>query len=967
MHSLWRRTASILAALTTAGSVPALRAQTPLDAGRIAIVYSGRSLGALGSRRSQDEHELLTEQARQEGLPFKLVSHRAWRAPGITIFLPGTEPEGDELEEIISRRAEAERLADVAALVSSTGLLLQDPWRPAPDLLAMLRRNPRAATDFADLAATRVTVSRLRTREDDRAIIVEEPGAIWPTDLEAWTLGEMNRVDVADARIFELPRKLGELGPRATLLRQIREDSLRPARVTITVDLGHRDGDLGINRVERSRLDFLALATLGYRVVVPFEAELGLGIAALTKVAAEFPSISLLAANVRTNGSNVFRASTVVDEGGLRIGLIGIVQPAVRDRLPRSALVQYTFDDPIDAVRREVVRLREQRVQAIVVLSNLEVGDNARVAESVPGIDAIIADMPLRSSPEAMRVRVELPDRPFVRPGVPALVARSAANGARVGRLDLELRRASPTSTPWVAAVEHRTYPVTDATPSDTAVVRRIQQQGYQLDDVRGELLIPSFGDLAAVDSSLALTDSVTRQGRISKPMWEGFLARQLRVRGNAEVSVIRRLDEFPPLIGKLHEREVDEWLWSEDELVLVDIPGNDLRRLLSTDSRNELATSGYDRATGTILGRRIDDATFYRVATTDVLFEGSRAGFFAKARRVRRNFRVSPSGILLSSSDARGLSLREFIFGELQRIRRSVQGDAQVAAIAALLAPDPSFENLFAFSFERPTVWASLNEVNGNDAYNNVPESRVISQDAWVIGASGRIVATHERRASATDFGLGFAFGEQHLKNAGSTTVIETADDIKFDLTLRPSLRGDGPQWQPFVRGLFDTEFTPTVDPTGRRNARQLALRGIGGLLRRPTATIRRAEAALIVENDFGRPNVQFGVQLRADVARSFSGLRRREVGGVTYRLFNDLTYLLPARLDTDQNLALRYSQIHEVIVPLVDELSLTVAADLLLFQGKVAATRTPGTSALLRVGLTYDRLWKPRYQPFF
>lgn len=56
----------------------------------------------------------------------------------------------------------------------------------------------------------------------------------------------------------------------------------------------------------------------------------------------------------------------------------------------------------------------------------------------------------------------------------------------------------------------------------------------------------------------------------------------------------------------------------------------------------------------------------------------------------------------------------------------------------------------------------------------------------------------------------------------------------------------------------------------------------------------------------------------------------------------------------------------IHEIIVPLVDELSLSAAADLFFFQGKVAATRTPGVSMLLRVGLTYDRLWKPHYQPF-
>ena len=57
----------------------------------------------------------------------------------------------------------------------------------------------------------------------------------------------------------------------------------------------------------------------------------------------------------------------------------------------------------------------------------------------------------------------------------------------------------------------------------------------------------------------------------------------------------------------------------------------------------------------------------------------------------------------------------------------------------------------------------------------------------------------------------------------------------------------------------------------------------------------------------------------------------------------------------------------VHEVLIPLVDELALSVAADLFFFQGKVDATRQPGASMLLRIGLTYDRLWKPRYQPLF
>ena len=94
--------------------------------------------------------------------------------------------------------------------------------------------------------------------------------------------------------------------------------------------------------------------------------------------------------------------------------------------------------------------------------------------------------------------------------------------------------------------------------------------------------------------------------------------------------------------------------------------------------------------------------------------------------------------------------------------------------------------------------------------------------------------------------------------------------------------------------------------------------------------------------------------------------GAGRRDFGRVLYRQVNDLTYFFPAPLDTDANLALRYNMIHELIVPLVDELSLAISADLFFFQGKVGSTRSPGMASQFRVGVTYDRLWKPRYQPF-
>jgi hypothetical protein len=939
------------------------------DSTRISIVYTGRSLGALGVRRSQDEHELLTEQSSTEHVPFKLVSHMAWRAPGIVVFLTSDEPQGDELAYTLAHRAEAERIDTVRALVSANALLLQDPWRATPDLLAMIARNPRRVLDFPDLVETRVIVSRLRSALDNRIVMVERPGSVWPDDPGAWTVGEMNRVDVLDSRVFELPLNLGELGPRATLVRAMRRAAQPRSSLVVTADLGHQAGDVDVPATDRARLDFTALRELGYTVSVPFEFELGLGARTLGTLHEEFPEIGLLAANVHVADSALFMSRRLIGTGAVRVGLLGLVNAGVRERLPRGVLRDFKFESPVAAARREVARLRAEGATSVVVLSNMDPADNAQLATDVPGIDAIIADMPVRWAPEATRTRVELLERPFARPGAPALVARSAANGLGVGRLDLEFRVRPDGRSGFLTAVEHELNAVTDRTASDTGIVRMIARMATIARRPRGELMFPAFVELEDRHPELRNFDAVTAQGRVSKGLWEAFMARVLRVQGRAEVAVIRRLDQFPPMIGKLHENEIGAWLWTEDHIVLVDLLGADLKALLRDDARGELVTSGIDLGRGMVLGHPLQDQMYYRVATTDVLFEGARSSYFARSRRMRRLFRVGPEGDLVPTAKGASRALRDFIFGELRRVRINWRGNAYLDEIAARLRPDPGFVNLLTFTFDRPTLSLSFNQVQANGGYGSVPESRVTSKNSWVAGIGGRFVLTHDRPTAATDLGVTLSYARQTVSSGGHDLITESADDIKFDLTFRPTAGADtSRRAMPFARGEFDSEFTPTADQaTGKDNPRQLAARAIGGVLLAPTPSRPRAEIALVLENDFGHPDVQYGVQSRTELVRRIGGITRASAGQAIYRLRNDVTYFLPSRGDDARRLALRYNMVHELLVPLVDELSLSVTADLFFFQGKVAATRALGSNAQLRVGLTYDRFWKPRYQPFF
>ncbi len=878
------------------------------------------------------------------------MSHACWRAPGISIFLPTDEPEGDELPGLLAARATAQRIDSVPALRSSNALLVQAPWLQRHDLLAMLRRNPRSATAFPDLLETLVSVSRLRSLRGDPAVIVEEEGAIWPEGPAAWSSCEINRVDIVPSQLFELPFNLGQMGPRATVLADVLGEARRQSAATLVVDLGERDGDVGVERVERARIDYTALQRLGYSLAVPFEFELALGAEALGELNNQFPQIRFLAANVKAKENpDLFEAHRMVEIGGVKLGLFGIVDPDVRGQLPRATLDDYTFESALDAARREA-----------------HPRDNATIAHDVAGIDAIVADLHVRWSPESMRIEVELPDRPRSRPGSPALVARGFANGLGVGRLDLTFRPRPDGDGRFLASVSHALESVTDRTPADTALVAEIRAMTNIVKRPRGDLMFPSFVDLTERHPELKDFDETTNQGRVSQPMWEEFLARLLRNQGRAEIAIIPTLSHFPPLIGKLHEEEVRSWLWGEDEIVLLDLQGADVQKVLLEDTRGELVVSGIDRTRWTVGGRRLNEQEYYRVATTDVLFEGARFRDFQKARRVRRNVRVSPEGVIEGAGSETRLTLRNFMLAELRRLRAvSRNNEDHIDRIAARLAPDQPYENLLAFSFDRPTFWVSLNRIFNNESYGAVPESRVTAVDSWVAGFSGRFKLTYDRQTFTPELGLTVAYARQAATLAdGSKRITESADDLKVELTLRPKALGRaGGTVHPFVRTVFDTEFTPTTDfATGLENPHQLALRGVVGVMFTPTRHWRNLELAAAIENGFSQPNLQLGFQGRADFTQRIGPL-----GSVVYRLRNDAIYFLPATQDTESHLALRYNMVHELLIPLVDELSLSVSADLFFFQGKVETTRAPGASLLLRIGLTYDRLWKPSFQPLF
>ena len=110
------------------------------------------------------------------------------------------------------------------------------------------------------------------------------------------------------------------------------------------------------------------------------------------------PAIPFLVANLDVSQEPVLQSlvdagliarSTVIGDGGDRIGVIGVVTPALPDiSSPRNAKTSRIFP----AVQAEVARLEELGVNKIVLVANLQdLFEEAQLARSLHGVDVIVS------------------------------------------------------------------------------------------------------------------------------------------------------------------------------------------------------------------------------------------------------------------------------------------------------------------------------------------------------------------------------------------------------------------------------------------------------------------------------------------------------------------------------------------------------------------------------------------------
>jgi len=237
---------------------------------------------------------------------------------------------------------------------------------------------------------------------------------------------------------------------------------------------------------------------LGYHALAVGTSELLLGLDELHHVSesAKFPFLS---ANLRSGNEAPFKPYTVVEVGGVRIGVIGLLIDTIGQVYLKNSVPQGKVESSIEAARKAVREL-EGKTDFIVALSHINQNTNRRLAKEVKGIDIVI-DPSIEYNNHHPRVK----DPEWEELVGSTLILRADGKGASIGVANIEFReaRAGMGSRLRLYELETKEKEGT-ATEADRAEIqqlrgknlftlRRLPLSPHYLDDLEGAALLNAY------------------------------------------------------------------------------------------------------------------------------------------------------------------------------------------------------------------------------------------------------------------------------------------------------------------------------------------------------------------------------------------------------------------------------------------------------------------------------------------
>ena len=388
---------------------------------------------------------------------------------------------------------------------------------------------------------------------------------------------------------------------------------------TLLLDGGDVLGDAPLSRFDRGALAAALMREAGYAAMVPGNHDFDYGIDTLEIRLGEmdFPA---LVANVTVDGDakNPFQTWILVERGGVKIGLAGLIAPGVEKVINPRRNPGIHSTEPGEALGKILPELRAG-ADYVVVLVHMEEERAVELARRFPEVDLFIAGG-FRRAPRkgAIPHRIELVN------GVRLLT--TPGQGAYLGRIDIELEK-GPEGVREIGFAA-RLLPVDEKVESDSRAAARID-------------------DLAAAFSRAGEQLLGRVPGGVERA--PQFVVEGLRRALEAEVGVLNQGCLYPVALGEtVTQGDVQRLVRFDNLLVAIEVSGKELVDIAARSKGSErygqrLVFAGYDPGTGEVNGRRLNKEETYVVVTTAFLAEGGDGYFTPRGQRYR-----TPPGISL-------------------------------------------------------------------------------------------------------------------------------------------------------------------------------------------------------------------------------------------------------------------------------------------------------------------------------
>lgn len=692
--------------------------------------------------------------------------------------------------------------------------------------------------------------------------------------------------------------------------------------------------------------------------------------------------LPLISASLLQKGNYVFEPYKIVSVGTHKAALVGVTGAAALKRLQELGDLDSSLEvlEPNVALERVVKELKsEHKADLIILLANLDPAALRDLVDQSHELHLILGntDTPLQHLKESVQLDSLEKPHPFL----------AYTNPDAVNLVQVNPEREGLSISNEMIPVHFDLQPEAQFLPKILEIRQRVYEDAL-------ETLIPNLGPEIRKDPELLelflnsrVTQAAARQLGGFRPLSQDRLLElyppfmtaemlaNLEMNGlmeafNAEVVVFKHSAAMNLNVpGALPRLLVYEGLKMGDTLEMYYLNGTQLKSLLDLPQA-DLIFGGVSADHLKVWGRPLGDRrTVYRVLMPSGV--SSLSGVREIVSTVRQQEHLdNPFATAGTAHKDQPLYLRNTILAFLDQLQQQPHYRDQLLK----LMKQRWNQKQLLFSLQLNNFQLNLSGYNAlnNDEYSEVRETRVISPSSLTFGGK-------------SDFSLGwdnefFGFSNSVQAKYEGLSVLETKpdasaqkrftenqDDLVFSSELEMRFF-EFPLFDtqialvPFLEGIYDTEFTPTVNQdTQALNPRQSEVRGVLGLSIPAGTQLKKFKTGFALRRDFNVPNnleagfdLKFVHELPINTALKWS---------------NDLDgrYFLPSPNDNASSLALIAQWVSSLNVSLTENLTLRFFADSYFFQGKLPSNSDPGASVILGVGLGYDRVWKPFYEPLF